>query len=83
MTYEDFKYEVVEACMRKAYNNTEVQRDIIEIIDNYYQLGTVQLLTHIPAILVLTKREHALEFTLTRVNGWVELKTPNFTFKIS
>lgn len=81
MSFEEFKEKIEEVCMRKACNN-EVKIRIIEIIDKYSHLGVVQLLTYVPAILVLTKREKSLEYTIRVVNGWVCLTTQNFTVKV-
>ena len=80
-TYEDFEYEITEACGRTQEGDLDVQREIVRILDYYYNLNTIQLMLIIPAVLVRTKREHALEFTLTRINSFFELKTQNFTIK--
>jgi len=81
-TYEDFTAEIIDICNNEKLYTLEVQRDIIRILEYYYNLSTVQLLLIIPAVLVRTKREDSMEFTLEVVNGWCRLKTPNYTFKI-
>jgi len=81
-TYEDFTHEITEACENKTHYGLDFQRDIVRILDYYYNLSPLQLLLIIPAILVRTKREDSLEFNLEVVGGWCRLKTPNFTFKI-
>jgi hypothetical protein len=81
-TYEDFTAEIIDICNNEKLYTLEVQRDIIRILEYYYNLSTIQLLLIIPAVLVRTKREDSMEFTLEVVNGWCRLKTPNYTFKI-
>jgi hypothetical protein len=80
--YEDFTHEILEVCRDKTNYGIDLQKDIVRILDYYYNLSPVQLLLIIPAILVRTKREDSMEFTLEVVNGWCRLKTPNYTFKI-
>jgi len=81
-TYEDFTHEITDICNDSKLYTLEVQRDIVRILDYYYNLNTIQLLLIIPGVLIRTKREDSLEFTLEVVNGWCRLKTLNYTFKI-
>ena len=83
--YDDFVTEVEEVCEDYLDNdNLDVQNEIVRILDNYIDtLSAIQLMLLIPAVLVRTGRDPYLKMSLVNMNGYCELKTQNFTFKIS